>query len=280
MLYINLPISYFLGFTMLKKGFHQKMLYKSHLRMSSVSYQFNPLKVVKKQKIYILVPMLLSKSSLFIRWGKMSIKKTMALLLAICLIAPSVMADYWMDEWKKVDPILECVKYNSHGNYTAYFGYKNSYYEPLTIPLGFYNRFTQVPFDRGQNTIFQPGRGYKTFKVNFDGNPLVWMLSGRKVTATKDSKDCYFAGSDSSTSYSTGNHQDNEQTQDQHENEDDQDDDIYEIPKMIEEPEDNEQEPGHETEVPEFTTLGAALLLIGSGIYMNHLEKKKKNSKR
>ena len=91
---------------------------------------------------------------------------------------------------KPVRPVLECVRNNGDGTYTAYFGYKNENSVSVYIPVGSKNKFTPTPQDRGQTTVFQPGRKYKVFTVNFNGSNLVWTLNGRTSTASSKSALC------------------------------------------------------------------------------------------
>ncbi len=96
-------------------------------------------------------------------------------------------------------PILECVRDNGNGTYTAYFGYKSDWNAPLSVPIGANNKFTPNPQDRGQPTTFQPGRTAfypnAAFSVLFDGNNLVWSLkspdgSTRTSTASRNATRC------------------------------------------------------------------------------------------
>jgi hypothetical protein len=87
---------------------------------------------------------------------------------------------------RHVRPVLECVQKNGNGTYTAFFGYKNENSVPVTIPIGCNNKFTPSPIDRGQPTVFQPGRQYRMFSVLFNGRNLVWTLKGRTSTASNN----------------------------------------------------------------------------------------------
>lgn len=94
-----------------------------------------------------------------------------------------------------VRPMLECVRNNGNGTYTAYFGYLNENPVPVTITVGSNNKFTPNPQNRGQTTVFQPGRIENAFSVVFDGNNLVWYLKGpdgqgRTSTASHNSSHC------------------------------------------------------------------------------------------
>jgi RHS repeat-associated protein/uncharacterized repeat protein (TIGR01451 family) len=94
-----------------------------------------------------------------------------------------------------VKPVLECVVNNSGGSYTARFGYSNLNTVVVTIPVGANNKFTPTPIDRGQATVFQPGRQRFVFDVPFNGSNLVWSLKGpdnqnRTSTASSNSAAC------------------------------------------------------------------------------------------
>lgn len=90
----------------------------------------------------------------------------------------------------KVSPVLECVDQNPDGTYKAHFGYNNTYSTSTTIAIGNKNKFTPNPINRGQPTIFTPGRVVDSFQVNFNGSNLVWYLkspNGQTATATVSS---------------------------------------------------------------------------------------------
>jgi hypothetical protein len=81
-----------------------------------------------------------------------------------------------------VAPILECVQRNQNGTYTARFGYHNSTGAAVTIPVGANNYFTPGAQNRGQTTLFQPGRVTNAFSVTFaagsGSNLAIWHLRG------------------------------------------------------------------------------------------------------
>lgn len=94
-----------------------------------------------------------------------------------------------------VKPILECVSLNTNGTYTAKFGYENYNSVSVTIPLSERNKFTPTPKNRGQVTIFQPGRIINAFSVIFNENNLKWHLTGpdgiqQNVSASRNSPSC------------------------------------------------------------------------------------------
>ena len=89
-----------------------------------------------------------------------------------------------------MSPVLEYVLEAGPNLYQAWFGYLNNNPGVVTIPAGSENKFTGAE-DRGQPSVFQPGRQVKVFSVLFDGNPLVWTITGpdgktRTATATKN----------------------------------------------------------------------------------------------
>ena len=100
--------------------------------------------------------------------------------------------------FQPVRPILECVTQEGPSQYTAVYGYKNENAFPLIIPIGSRNKFTPLPQDRGQPTVFWPGRtppDRGVFHVPFDGGDLVWALKGpdgstRTATASSSSRRC------------------------------------------------------------------------------------------
>jgi hypothetical protein len=83
---------------------------------------------------------------------------------------------------KTIVPILECVQRNANGTYTARFGYHNSTGAAVTIPVGANNYFTPGNQNRGQTTVFQPGRVINAFSATFtkgaSNNLAVWYLRG------------------------------------------------------------------------------------------------------
>lgn len=89
-----------------------------------------------------------------------------------------------------ITPLVECVKNNGGGSYTAKFGYRNDNTKSVFVPVGANNKFSPTPENRGQSTIFLPGRNFEVFSVNFDGRNLVWNIFNKKATASKNSTPC------------------------------------------------------------------------------------------
>lgn len=89
-----------------------------------------------------------------------------------------------------VRPVLECVTTHPEGSFTAWFGYKNENTVPVYIPIGPKNKFNPPPQERGQPSVFLPGRHVRMFSVDFPGANLVWTLNGRTSTASRKSSRC------------------------------------------------------------------------------------------
>lgn len=97
-----------------------------------------------------------------------------------------------------VVPILQCVSRNANRTYTARFGYDNSTAAVVSIPVGSANYFAPGAQNRGQVTVFQPGRVNNAFSVTFaaNGSDLgIWFLRGpdgqlRPLTVTTVSLSC------------------------------------------------------------------------------------------
>lgn len=93
---------------------------------------------------------------------------------------------------QSVTPVVECVSQLSGGQYSATFGYKNNNTGSIGIAAGDNNKFTPSPADRGQTTIFNPGRVRNAFSVRFEGSgSLVWTVKGpdnasRTATASRE----------------------------------------------------------------------------------------------
>ena len=89
-----------------------------------------------------------------------------------------------------VNPVLECVRKNDDGSYTAYFGYDNKNNRSVLLQVGEENKFDPSEHDRLQPEIFMPGRHKNIFNVKFDGEKIMWKLNKEKITADKDSPEC------------------------------------------------------------------------------------------
>lgn len=102
-----------------------------------------------------------------------------------------------------VRPILECVRAEPNGRFTAFFGYENRSSRPGRIARGTTNRISPAAFDGAQPDVFalpgvvegRPGRtpfypGH-AFTVTFGGaDRVVWRLLSRTSTASATSARC------------------------------------------------------------------------------------------
>lgn len=94
----------------------------------------------------------------------------------------------------KISPVLECVRENGNGTYTASWGYNNPTAFTFTIPVGPENKFSPAPEDRGQPTVFGPGRDFNAFTVTVSNSTnLVWTLTSKTATAGSGSSVCNLA---------------------------------------------------------------------------------------
>jgi hypothetical protein len=91
---------------------------------------------------------------------------------------------------QSVRPVLECVTQTDDTTFTAHFGYLNPNSVSVTVAVGSGNRFNPNPIDRGQTTVFLPGRQVRVFTVPFKRGNQVWFLQGRTSTASTGSKRC------------------------------------------------------------------------------------------
>jgi hypothetical protein len=87
-------------------------------------------------------------------------------------------------------PVLECVTRDRDEEFVAWFGYRNDNPQSVYLPVGRTNSFAGLPKDRGQTTLFLPGRTVRAFRVPFTGGNLTWTLNGRTSTASKKSPRC------------------------------------------------------------------------------------------
>lgn len=108
--------------------------------------------------------------------------------------------DEWNQETSPVMPMLECVYDLGHYKYRAYFGYENTGTQAVTIPAGAgsaveTNRFTTGEANRGQPSVFEPGRKVAVFFVDFGGESITWKVQPKggnvkEITASKHSQPC------------------------------------------------------------------------------------------
>ena len=206
----------------------------------------------------------------------MNIRTLIVMLILSSLAAPGVNAGFWLDDWSKVDLILDCVVKNSEGNYTAFFGYSNANPYAVKIPIGYFNRFSPRPLDRNQTTFFLPGRILKSFSINYDGNKIAWVLNNRRVIASDEIKNCpksstisaISGGGISESGVAADNNSYLNESQSNYLDYDPEDNNL----DSANESQQNDQEDMQE--VPEYTTIGAALALFGAGAYIYYKKKR------
>jgi hypothetical protein len=101
----------------------------------------------------------------------------------------------------QITPIAECVEVLQNGNLLARFGYQNNAPTSVTIPVGPKNKFGPEDEDRGQPTIFLPGRFGNVFtavipvavaqvKTLNTSNFIRWTLGDAFVDATIETPRC------------------------------------------------------------------------------------------
>lgn len=101
----------------------------------------------------------------------------------------------------QLTPIAECVEVLQNGNLLARFGYQNNAPTSVTIPVGPQNKFGPEDPDRGQPTIFLPGRFGNVFtavipvavaqvKTMNTSNFIRWTLGDAFVDATIETPRC------------------------------------------------------------------------------------------
>lgn len=97
-------------------------------------------------------------------------------------------------------PILDCVLYSPNDDqYIARFGYQSSASSPVTLPAGPDNRLRPGRSNRGQPSVFRPGRTQEAFEASFEEGDLVWSLTGSNgqrvsVSANATSRPCVEEG--------------------------------------------------------------------------------------
>ncbi|MGH8889186.1 MAG: hypothetical protein ACRDV3_05410 [Acidothermaceae bacterium] len=87
-----------------------------------------------------------------------------------------------------VQPYVSCYWPNSDGSITADIGYNNSSATTQTYPVGALNFVSPAPQDRGQPTVFLPGRHDNVWAPTVSAADLStgadWTLNGVKVSAS------------------------------------------------------------------------------------------------
>jgi len=132
------------------------------------------------------------------RAGDMNnVKGTLMLCVLVALSVPAA-PEVRAQAVGAVRPVLECVDppATPRAPFVARFGYLNSFATAQTIPTGPLNRLVPViPANPALPTVFDPGRQVDVFTVEFNGAPLVWVLTDpggqtRTSTASSGSKPC------------------------------------------------------------------------------------------
>lgn len=97
-------------------------------------------------------------------------------------------------EFLSISPVLECVTENDDGTFTAHWGYVN--HNDVTVDAQD-SYFTGGVLDGSEpmSEGFLPGRQVKVFETQFDGENLVWTLTGpdgetSTATASSNSQRC------------------------------------------------------------------------------------------
>jgi hypothetical protein len=81
-----------------------------------------------------------------------------------------------------VVPVLNCVRDNPDGTYTAVLGYVNSTGRAVSIPIGSDNQITPVSKDKGQPTSFSSGELKGVFAITApDKSQFVWHLDATNL---------------------------------------------------------------------------------------------------
>jgi len=88
-------------------------------------------------------------------------------------------------DYDPLSPVLERVIDNCDNTYTAWYGYENSNSFEVVIPVGKDNNIHGLE-TQPQVTKFKPGRVHDAFPVVFDGNKIVWNLTGHTAAASGD----------------------------------------------------------------------------------------------
>ena len=90
-----------------------------------------------------------------------------------------------------VTPIVDCIQERPSGEILAYFSYRSDEQVAVQIPIGPANFVSPSPSNRGQPTIFQPGRTERAFSVQADGAAgIAWTLGTTAVVATNSAPRC------------------------------------------------------------------------------------------
>lgn len=75
----------------------------------------------------------------------------------------------WAGPTYSVVPLLDCVRTNGDGTWTAVFGYENTTQSTVSIPVGPDNKVTPTTYAAAQPTTFSPGVHHGVFTVTVSG---------------------------------------------------------------------------------------------------------------
>jgi hypothetical protein len=96
----------------------------------------------------------------------------------------------------RLTPYIDCFTENRNASnqivsLTVKFGYNNPNPYPVTVPLGSLNTFIPTPVNRGQPTVFNPGRQRQAFSVTMGANSAAtWILDGRLIKFSRNFSRC------------------------------------------------------------------------------------------
>ena len=105
---------------------------------------------------------------------------TLAALSLSVLLAATLAAATWAQPTRPIYPVYEGYVPNDDGTAVLVFGYYNHNSVAVEIPAGEENGFDPGPADRGQPTVFEPGRQRNVclvvLPVDYEGN-LSWSVT-------------------------------------------------------------------------------------------------------
>lgn len=106
-------------------------------------------------------------------------------LPAIALVAATVASPTWAQPTRPIYPVYEGYVPNDDGTAVLVFGYFNHNAVAVEIPAGEANGFDPGPADRGQPTVFEPGRQRNVCLIvlpaDYKGN-LQWTITSGEHT--------------------------------------------------------------------------------------------------
>ena len=99
----------------------------------------------------------------------------------------------------EVRPVVDCVRKNPDGSFTAVLGYTNRSSSPVTVPLGSRNKVTPAASDGRQPTTFQPGTKQGAHTVTLTSSEYsrsggYWSIDGNVAFIGRVAEAAYFAG--------------------------------------------------------------------------------------